>query len=167
MKTTTNYNSTTNQEIKGKFVQREIIENIGEIMQHLIKSEDKGDYEDEIYNVCSQPNYEDAATDNGWEYNEEDEEWTNEESEEIYATAQDVCEGENLDYNYFEAYEFLSISGYLGEKLEEKGEMVQDIFGFCVWGRCTTGQAILLDHVISEICEDMGILEGQPNDWSK
>lgn len=167
MKTTSNYNSTTNQDIKGQFVGKSVIQNVNELMQHLISSEDKGDYEEEIYNVSSQPNYEDAATDQGWEFNEENQEWENSESENTYATAQDVCEEENIDYNYFEAYEFWAVDDFLGRKLKEAGEMVEDIFGLTVWGRCTTGQAILLDYVISQICENMGILEGQESDWSK
>ena len=45
-------------------------------------------------------------------------------------------------------------------------EQLKDFFGMTVWGRATTGQAILLDGVISEICSDMEILEGQANEWN-
>jgi len=61
----------------------------------------------------------------------------------------------NVDYDYKEAYEFYVVSDYLARKLQERGEMISfDIMGFTVWGRCTSGQAILLDSVISEICYD-------------
>jgi len=167
MKTSSDYNSTTNQNIKGDFIGKHIFVNVNEMMQHILQSEDKGDYEDEIMNVCSQPNYEDAATYQGWEYNEENEEWTNPESENTYTDLQTLCDDENIDYDYFEAYEFWAVDEFLGRKLKEEGEMVEDIFGLTVWGRCTTGQAILLDYVISQICEDLDILEGQASDWSK
>jgi len=71
----------------------------------------------------------------------------------------------NLDYDYFEAYEFWSVTPFLARKLSERGEAIEDIMGFTVWGRGTTGQAILLDHVISLIAEDMEILEGQSYEW--
>ena len=44
--------------------------------------------------------------------------------------------------------------------------VVIDTGSVAVWGRCTTGQAILLDGVITRICADMGILEGQEYAWS-
>ena len=62
-----------------------------------------------------------------------------------------------------EVYEWWICSGWLIDKLKAKGEPVLE--SECIWGRCTTGQGILLDEVISEICEDMGILEGQENEW--
>lgn len=159
------YNSTVNQSIKEKFVRREVVQNVNELMQHLIQSEDKGDYYDEIMNVCSTPDYENAAEYEGWILNEDTEQYEKEGEENTYETAQEVCENENIDYDYIEAYEFWSVTDYLAKKLEEKGEMVEEIFGLNVWGRCTTGQAILLDHVISVICEDMEILQGQKYSW--
>lgn len=65
-----------------------------------------------------------------------------------------------------EAYEWWFVSDYLAEKLAEHGEMV--IQGYHnVWGRGCSGQAILLDWVIGKIAEEMEILEGMENDWSK
>lgn len=66
-----------------------------------------------------------------------------------------------------EAYEHWLVDRWFGKKLGEHGEMV--IFDFlgleCIWGRTCTGQAILLDHVIGEIAEEMEILEGQKYEW--
>lgn len=65
-----------------------------------------------------------------------------------------------------EAYEWWFVTNWLAEKLAEHGEMV--IRGYHnVWGRGCIGQAILLDWVIGKIAEEMGILEGMENDWSK
>lgn len=162
-----NYNSTTNQEIKGKFVQREVIQNINLLMQHLMQSEDKGDWEDEIFNLAGQPDYETAAEYEGWFFDDLVDLWRNEKSDEVYTSAMEVCEGENIEPEYSEPYEFWIVSDWLGEKLKQNGEIVEGLFNMTVWGRCTTGQAILLDHCISKVCEDLEILEGQKSDWSK
>jgi hypothetical protein len=51
-----------------------------------------------------------------------------------------------------EAYEHWIVSDWLADKLEERGEMiVRDFLGLTIWGRCTSGQAILLDGVICDI----------------
>ena len=65
-----------------------------------------------------------------------------------------------------EIYEYWIVTPWLGEKLRDKGEPVLERWGGWIWGRTCTGQAILLDGVISEICYDMGILEGQPHEWN-
>ena len=64
-----------------------------------------------------------------------------------------------------EIFEWWAVSDWLAAKLIEVGECV--IEGNSIWGRSTTGQAILLDGVITRICADMGILDGQINSWSK
>lgn len=64
-------------------------------------------------------------------------------------------------------YEWWIVSGWLGDKLKEKGEYIIERWGAAIWGRCTTGQAISLDGVISRICSDLEILEGQAHEWHK
>lgn len=79
---------------------------------------------------------------------------------------EDFCNFFDLEPYQNEAYEHWIVSDFLAEKLEAKGEMViYDFLGFTIWGRCTSGQAILLDGVISEICAGMEILEGQKYSW--
>lgn len=62
-----------------------------------------------------------------------------------------------------EIFEWWRVSSWLCEKLEQHGECV--IADYNIWGRCTSGQAILLDPVISEIAEEMEILDGMESDW--
>lgn len=50
-----------------------------------------------------------------------------------------------------EVYEHWIVSGWLFERLQERGEVCEDFMGMKVWGRQTTGQGILLDSVICEI----------------
>lgn len=73
----------------------------------------------------------------------------------------------NLDDDEDEIYEWWAVSSWLGDKLKKQGEAV--IEGYCAWfwGRGSSGQAILLDAVISRIAEDMEILEGQTYEWDK
>lgn len=61
--------------------------------------------------------------------------------------------------------EWIHVSNYLHDKLREKGCPVWNDSNVYVWGRTSAGQAILFDDVISEICKDMEILEGQKNEW--
>jgi hypothetical protein len=51
-----------------------------------------------------------------------------------------------------EIYEYWAVSSWLARKLAEAGEAVHtDVCGHNIWGRCTTGQAISMDHVIREM----------------
>ena len=54
-----------------------------------------------------------------------------------------------------EAYEHWIVSDWLGRHLKERGEMVEDVYCLTIWGRCTTGQSILLDRVICDIYDDI------------
>ena len=78
-------------------------------------------------------------------------------TEQIEDIEDEIYDVENLDCEYVEVYEWWIVSGWLADKLEEKGEVV--ISGENIWGRRTTGQAILLDFVISDICNDMKMLK--------
>lgn len=128
------YNSSTNQRIKGKFVGREVIMLGSDIIEEL--SNNNADW---FYNFISE-------SENNYPVNEEGE--------------RDEDNGE-----YPEVNEWWFITEYLAKKLEDKGEIVNYYFNTPLWGRCTTGQAILLDSVISKICEEMEILEGQKYEW--
>ena len=69
----------------------------------------------------------------------------------------------NLDTEEQEVYEWYIVSSFLSNRLNIKEHCI--IKDFNIWGRGTTGQAIYLDNVISEICYEMEILEGQKNEW--
>jgi len=172
-------NSTENQEIKRKFVDREVIYCVSYLISELSKLQEHLDYQDQeaLWNLQSTPDYESTV-----DYYDgihvmhskylDGYVWVNRSLNVIsdpfdtkYEAYKDCCEENNIDYDYFEAYEHWVVSKYLGDKLKDKGEMVDDFFGMTVWGRCTSGQAILLDGVISEICNDMEILKGQKYEW--
>lgn len=74
---------------------------------------------------------------------------------------------EELETEMQEIFEWWAVSSFLAEDLKKQGEPVCDTGSVWVWGRTTTGQAILLDGVISRICSDMEILDGQKYSWAK
>jgi hypothetical protein len=68
---------------------------------------------------------------------------------------QHICHIFKLEPHYDEVYEHWAVSRWLGRRLEAKDEVVGDLDGLTIWGRCTTGQAIHMDCVINEIFEEM------------
>ncbi len=72
---------------------------------------------------------------------------------------------ENARGEMQEICEWIHISNSLHDTLREKGHPVWNDDKVYVWGRTSTGQAIFFDDVISEICSDMEIFEGQKNEW--
>lgn len=56
-------------------------------------------------------------------------------------------------YELPEVYEWWLCSGWLINRLSEYGEVVHEDMG--IWGRCTTGQSIYMDGVMSQIARDL------------
>lgn len=202
MQDSTNYNSNKNQSIKGKFVNREVIENINLAVEDLIKAHQLDS--DLGFDIYEHLQWYYTASD-GEQYTQEEAEEKADELENEIFKIDDILERyvdiqddeninsltersilnklnkleelkeqkeafkdelENADFEEItEIYEYWSVSSWLADKLKEKGQIIINECGFCIWGRQTTGQAILLDYVISQICEDLEILEGQKNEW--
>jgi hypothetical protein len=169
------YNSSKNQEIKRKFVDREVIYCVSSLVSELAgKAEEFRDYEDDLYaSYQSEPDYEEALTDNECEPFVDEfgaECWKDNRDGETFAgSAQYACEAFGIDaYDYCrDVFEHWIVTDWLADKLEAHGEKIlRDFFGMTIWCRTTTGQAILLDGVIGEICHDMEILDGQANEWT-
>ena len=189
-----NQNSIANQDIKSKFVGREVFANVNSMVEYILnKSAEDREAPfsiDDVENFYSFPEWsktvvgETLSFDGGTE-NDKTEFEANfdrliEESEARLETGEisdlthernvELIEEAREEFNDLESdpqdvYEWWIVSGWLCENLKEQGEVV--ISDQNIWGRCTTGQAILLDGVISRICEDLQILEGQSNEWSR
>ena len=167
-----NFNSTANQNIKRKFVEREVFCCLTDMVEDLISAEKIDIYEHIDYY---------GTLPNGDQYTELERDEKVEElqaeidnlhnvkdAERIEELEAKINELEDMDFDELpEVYEWWGVSKWLAEKLKEQGEVIIDDYLCDIWGRQTTGQAILLDSVISRICNDMEILEGQSNDWSK
>lgn len=180
------YNSIKNQDIKQKFVSNHVYCNVNSMTEYIL-SKSFEDREapfsyDDVTNFYILPEYrgEYASFDGGTEEQrreeisrlealksdlEDDDSGLHEDSiqEKISLIEKEIAELEDLESEPQEVFTWYMVSSYLAEKLAEKGECV--LLDEGIWGRGTFGQAILLDYVISSICSDMEILEGQANSW--
>jgi len=186
----TDFNSTKNQEIKSKFVGIHVYAQVNALVEFSLQegwenSDAPISWED-IENIWEFPEWHEKIGDDNLDFyggiHEEHEKFKEEFTKlrqrnddrldeelidddrwgEIASEIDDAeSDFETLDTEMQEPLEWWLVSNFLARKLNEKGHPnFEDI-----WGRTTSGQAILLDHVISEICWDMEILEGQSNEW--
>jgi hypothetical protein len=186
-------NNTTNQEIKRKFISNHVYANVNQMTEYILNKgfEDRNApfSFDDVENFYIYPEWnknlqgEDLYFEGGndtdkkeflkeFERLEEesqslfDSEGISEETHErnLQLIEDAKSEFENLETESQEVFEWWLVSDYLCKKLSRKGYVV--IADENIWGRTTTGQAILLDYVITEICAEMEILEGQQNSWA-
>ena len=195
MKYNGNVDSVGNQRIKREFVNREVLCCYTSVVEYILR-QDNFTYDDvpftydDIENLY--PNnqedideleekiqeLEDSKPDepDSWDYETDQdfydaydayEEKVKEIDGKIEELEDEVNELEYQQERPQEVFEWWRVTSYLFHKLRDKGEVVLEGPNGYYWGRCCTGQAILLDWVISEICADNEILEGQEYDWSK
>lgn len=168
-------NSSINQRIKGDFVAREVKTCFSFEMEEILKASAELDGRstendlpvfDDIENLyvyscpeCGHQTINQEDFDNG----------SNEDTHPHYKCP--LCEKELEELpDELEGQEILEwwiVTDYLYRKLKEKGEPVLEWGNNYYWGRTCSGQAILLDGVISEICSEMEILDGQANSWAE
>ena len=164
-----------NQRICQQLVHREVMHCCSNMVYELGQNEK---YMDDIRELCTGQNWEDAAWDEGWQAvedphcvlgykfikkNEENDEEPNETSD--VETWPELCEEQNIEPYDVEVFEHWAVTNWFAGKLKSHGEIVGELFDFTIWGRCTTGQAISMDGIIREIANEMEILVGQKNEW--
>lgn len=163
------YNSIKNQDIKAKFVGMHVYSCVNQMVEYILKQDD---YENAPFTYEDIDNYYVYNTESFGELSEEEKDdkiqelecdLENAEEEDKEEIEGQICELENCDSEPQEIYQWFMVSEFLLNKLSERGHCVIDSEN--LWGRSCCGQAILLDHVISQICEEMEILEGQANEW--
>lgn len=168
------YNSVTNQCILDRFVSQNIYAWVTDMITDLqVSNNDAWNYEEfenTAYQVCNEcgdtvrvATGDDAAA-IAAEYDLD--------TDDVELSDYVVCEGcghtmpiADTETAYAEPLEYWIVSYDLYNDLKACGEMVMDRWSGAIWGRQTSGQAIMLDDVISRIAYDHGILEGQPNSW--
>ena len=131
-----------------------------DVIQHL-----DAETQEQYYKLGYAPaDYKEAAFQEGWQrYYLEGEEDTaifvNDDGriDRVNESWEMLCIDNGIEAEGRECYEFWLLSGWLGDKLEEKGErVVRDFLGLdTIWGRCTTGQMISMDGVIEEITREL------------
>lgn len=188
----TDYNNTVNQQIKSEFVQREVYCNVNSLVEYCLKQgyedrESPVNYDDieNLYYLDRENIINDILRD--FDKKKDDfisflntadlsnKKIKTKKNIEDYLNSLDddelkiFCEefGYSCEEEMTEVYEWWAVSGYLYKQLKERKETVCDAGSCYIWGRATTGQAILLDGVISRICSDMEILDGQSHSWAK
>jgi len=157
------YDSSVNQKIKGQFVQREVKACFSYEMDAILRcSDDQRDGDlptiDQIDNfylpTCQNCGYSGNFTvpDNGETF--------------ICPSCKTVTD-EEPETQPQEIFEWWIVTEFLYRKLKAHGEPVLEWGNNCYWGRTCCGQAISLDWVIGQICEEMEILSGQKYSWKE
>lgn len=185
-------NSTTNQHIKGKFVEREVMACVSSLVEYVLSKSQEGDRDapftiDDVENFYSYPEYYGtyADFDGGTEeqrdaeverlselFDEKESEVPQpgkeqDQQDELSLIDQEMQDLKDLESEPQEVFEWWLVTDWLYNKLKVQGEVVIDDGWLHYWGRCCSGQAILLDHVIGVIAADMGILDGQEHSWAE
>ena len=149
-------NSSVNQSIKTKFVEREVLTCASYLMQELF-NQGVAHYEDiENGGNYKCPNCGDMMDLEDFKVNKKGE---------YKCPTCKALSDEEPEYEYHEIYEWWIVTDWLFDLLKEEGQPVMEFFNLSLWGRCTTGQSILLDGVMTRICSKLEILEGQANEW--
>ena len=170
LKEKVNSNSIENQKIKGDFVDREVYCCASSLIYQL---QQDGHYTDEImeFSLKDELREEDLKDEIREYYKKELKEYlkdrfTEETSLEVLDTEElkDLADDLFIDIDNFiepeEALEHWIVSDWLADKLEAYGELItKDFLGLTIWGRTCSGQAIMLDWVISKICNDLDMLK--------
>lgn len=202
-------NSTTNQHIKGKFVEREVMACVSSLVEYVLSKDDR-DAPFSMDDVENYYTYEPVQLSDGYYFEPATENEVNEKIDELeaeYKALEDqISDYEELDQEDREdlnrhnkeeinideledkkskiqddldilnnlekdkpqeVFEWWLVTDWFYEKLKAQGEVVIDDGWLHYWGRCCSGQAILLDHVIGVIAADMGILDGQEHSWAE
>ena len=79
--------------------------------------------------------------------------------EELENIQEDISDLKCCEPTYGEPLEWWLVNSWLAEKLEAEDEIIIEEWSCHWWGRQTSGQAILLDGVISRICHDLNMLD--------
>lgn len=146
-----------------QFVSREVLTCASQLISSLSSSE--GPLQDQALELYySHPDYESAAKEEGWveDYDNEGYDcfvYTHEDGDKTYEyedSWEDLCDSQGIEPYQDEVFEHWIVTPWLGEKLQEQGEVVDtDFAGLTIWGRTTTGQAIQADCVIKKIYNDL------------
>lgn len=143
------------QEKARELVSKEVYCNVHGLVEFSLKASYEG-------NMDIPVSYEDFYSEQPDFYNLDDDELKDWLVKNVYS---DTSELDDLDHyelvqecedNYTEPeiYEYWAVSDWLGRKLKDHGEIVADVYP-TIWGRTTTGQAILLDGVIRDIVKEL------------
>lgn len=170
-----NYNSEINMEIKKDFISKNVLVYFTSEMQKILSINDyvHGTHDLPIYKDIENlylPKCEECGYQGwGFDYAPADNKGTGEFDDNHYVFICPECRIETEDRpeaTVQKIYEWWIVTRQLYYKLKEKGKPVLSWGDNFYWGQ-TSGKPLHWEYVISLICFEMEILEGQKNDWSK
>jgi hypothetical protein len=138
-----NYDSPINQKIKTEFIERNVGHNISSFVDDVTDYNSFCAWENFAIWKCNECGYE---APNNWEFCPE-------------------CGAKYPEQVNQEILEYWTVNSWFGQQLSKHGEPILNLGTCYIWGRTTSGQAIMLDSVVSDICYNLEILEGQQNEW--
>lgn len=158
---TTDRLSPAYQRAVSDFVQCEVVLCVSTLVSNLASLDLPADDQETIYELFSaSPDYEAAATDNGWEAAPDG--GFREPATGSISTADSweaLCDEQDIDADDYrrEVFEHWVISRWLADRLRARGETVaEDLMGLGpIWGRTTTGQSVAMDEVICDIYDEL------------
>ena len=147
-------NTMTLDEMAGKIVRDDIYCNVDSFVRYILQKSSDDDnapisYDDlenetpDFYGMTKKELKSFLRDEFGW--NSDD--WKGMDHDDLVSACQD-------NYETGEVYEYWAISDWLYNKLKDRGQIVIDAYPQ-IWGRQTTGQAIVLDGVIRSIAKDI------------
>lgn len=165
------------QRILQDFVNREVICCLSSAVYQLGEQlKENAALSEQIMDLSSKQNYLSALEEEGWGWEDGSlinesigEHWDGDyvldidpdgchifDEDEEQGAEQSLCNELGIDPHEEEVFEYWAVSEWLGKKLKEQDELVDDDFlGLCVWGRTTTGQSISMDGVIEVIYDNL------------
>lgn len=154
------YSSVINQRILNKLVNKGIIMRATDIVEYILEKSYEDDTpfswenaENGFRKVCPQCCGDLEKLDNSSDYK--------------CLECEAISTEDVLEETSWIIYEWYFVTDWFANKLKKHGEIVIDNGLYNIWGRCNSGQSVILDYVIEKIGKDMKILEGMENDWSK
>lgn len=144
-------------------VTREVHYCVSFLVSEMARYADNGSLGEQAYDLAAPvEDYEEAAREAGWQFDDDNERWFLGQSETLdgsdieYERAEDLCADNDIEPYQREVCEHWIVSDWLADKLIEKGEKVdKDFAGMTIWARTTTGQAIYADSVIEQIVAEL------------
>ncbi len=144
-------------------VNMHVLNNASQLMDLLLKHED---YQDSLASAFLKDDFESPAFEEGYTIvlrrdiglyliDPEGENCGN------FASADEAwekaCEIAELEPYMDEVMEYWIVSDMLAYQLLKRGEMVEEVLGMNIWGRCATGSAIYMDDVMVTIAKETSI----------
>jgi hypothetical protein len=129
--------------------------NVSLLIKDMVRTNER--YDDMMFNMRSRTSYDEPAQAEGWVQCFDDQgNYHNKQTGEfsLAGSWEELCDEQHYAPYQSDVMGYYIIEPCMVERFKEEGELVmEDFFGLCLWGRCTTGQSVHDDGVIQRIAE--------------